>query len=112
MKESDYIKNFKLINRKISGKFLKYLEINYHLCLRNHHLHFNIYPKPKVILEYATISDETRSKLQVIKQDCNDIVSQCSSDTGLTHLEEMIVDTYPELPPVASKPYPLPFEIP
>ena len=68
------------------------------------------YPKPKVILEEATISDETRSKLQVLKQDYNDIVSQHISDIGLTHLEEMITKTDPELPPVASKLYPLPLK--
>ena len=38
--------------------------------------HHNFYPKPKVVLEDATTSDETNNKLQVLKDDCNDIVSQ------------------------------------
>ena len=36
------------------------------------------------------------------------MISQHSSDIGLTHLEEMTIKTDPDLPPVASKPYPLP----
>ena len=41
-----YVKNWnilkipKLTNKKISGKFPKYLGISYHLCLRSPHLHF------------------------------------------------------------------------
>ena len=69
--------------------------------------HHNFYPKIKVVLEDATISDKTQARLQELKQDCNDIVSQHSSDIGLAHLEEMTVKTGPDLPPVASKPYPL-----
>ena len=50
------------------------------------------------------------NKLQVLKQSCNDIVSQHSSDIGLTHLEDMIIIWDHELSPVASKPYPLPLK--
>ena len=46
----------------------------------------------------------------MLKQDNNNIVSQHSIDIRLTHLEEMIIKTDPELPPVASKPYPLPLK--
>ena len=69
--------------------------------------HHNSYPKPKVVLEHTTISDETKNKLQVLKQDYNDIVSQHSGDIGLTHLGEVIFKTDPKLLPVASKLYPL-----
>ena len=70
--------------------------------------HHSFYCNPKIVLEDATISDETQDRLQVLKQDCNDIVSQ-HSDIGLTYLEEMTIETDPELPPVASKLYPLSF---
>ena len=55
-----------------------------------------------------TISDETKDKLQVLKQNHNDIASQYSNDIGQTHLEEKVKETDPKLPPVASKLYPLP----
>ena len=42
-------------------------------------------------------------KLETLKQDYEDIISKHSSDIGLTHLQEMRI----ELPPIASKPYPL-----
>ena len=54
----------------------------------------NFFPKPKMDLEDAKISDETQNRLQALKQDYNDIVSQHSSDTVLTHLEEM-TQNYP-----------------
>ena len=60
--------------------------------------HHNFYPKPKVKLEDAIISDETKEKLQVLKQIYNDIISQHSSNKGLNHLEEMVIETNPELP--------------
>ena len=72
--------------------------------------HHNFYPKPKVKLEDAIISGETKSKLQELKQHYNDIVSQHSSDIGLTHLEEMIIKMDQELPPVVNKLYPLPLK--
>ena len=54
------------------------------------------------------ISDETNEKLQVLTQNYNDIVSKHNSNIGLTHLEEMVIETGPKLPPVAHKLYPLP----
>ena len=48
--------------------------------------------------------------MQVLKKDYNGIVSPDSSDIRLTHLEEMMIETDPELTPVASKPYPLPLK--
>ena len=56
------------------------------------------------------ISDETKKKLQVWKQKYNGIVSQNSSNIGLTHLEEMVMKMNPELPPVATELYPLPLK--
>ena len=46
-----------------------------------------------------------------MKQNYNDIVSHHSSNIGLTHLEEMVIETDPELPPVVTKPYPLPLKL-
>ena len=70
----------------------------------------NFYPKSKVVVEDATLSNAAKNKLEVLKQNYNDIVSQQSSDIGLTHLEEMIIKTDPELPELASKLYPLPLK--
>ena len=74
--------------------------------------HDNFYPKLKVVLEDATISDKTWDRLKLLRQDYNDIVSQCSSDIGLTHLEKMTIETDPDLPPVASKPISFTFKTP
>ena len=60
--------------------------------------HCNFYSEPKVKLEDAIISDETKKKLQVLKQNYDDVVSQHSSNIGLTHLEEMVIETNPEFP--------------
>ena len=70
--------------------------------------HQNLCTKQKGVIEDATMSDKTWDRLQELKQDYNDIVSQHSSDIGLTHVEEITIETGPDLPPVASKPYPLP----
>ena len=48
------------------------------------------------------IWDETKDMLQVLKQNYSDIVSQHSSDIGLAYLEEMVIETKPELPPIAT----------
>ena len=45
-----------------------------------------------------------------MQQNYDDIVSKYSSDIRLNHLEEITIDTDPNLPPVMSKPYPLPFK--
>ena len=59
----------------------------------------NFYTKSKIDLEDAKILDETQNKLQILKQDYDDIDSKHSSDIGLTHLEEMTIDTDLELNP-------------
>ena len=61
--------------------------------------HHNFYLKPKVKLEDAIISDETKNRLQALKKNYNDIVSQHSSNIGLAHLEEMVIERDPKLPP-------------
>ena len=42
------------------------------------------------------------TKLPRLKQNYDDVVSTHSSDIGLVHLEEMTIETNPELPPVPS----------
>ena len=48
-------------------------------------VHHNFTPKPRIDLEDAKISGEMKHKLQILKQDYDDMVS---SDTGFTHLEK------------------------
>ena len=72
--------------------------------------HHNFYPKPKVKLEDTIISVETKEKVQVLKQNYNDTVSQHSSDIELTHLEEMVIKMNPELHSVVTKLYPFPLK--
>ena len=72
--------------------------------------HHTFYSKPEIVLEDATISEETQQKLETLKQDYDDIISKHSSGIGVTHLEEIRIESDPELPPVASKPYPLPLK--
>ena len=45
-----------------------------------------------------------------MKQNSDDIDSYLINDIGLTHLEQMTIETNPELPPVESKPSPLPLK--
>ena len=49
-----------------------------------------------------------KQKLQLLKQDYDDIVSKHSSNIRITYLEVMTLENDPEVSPVASKPYPLP----
>ena len=56
------------------------------------------------MLEYL----RDQAKLLTLQQNYDDIVSKHSSDIGHTHLEEMTIDTYPNLPPVMNKPDLLP----
>ena len=51
-----------------------------------------------------------RQKLQLLKQDNDGIVSKHNSHFWLSYLEEMTIVSNPELPPIASKPYPLPLK--
>ena len=72
--------------------------------------HNNFYSKPKIDFDDVEISEETLQKLQILKHNYNKIACKHSSDIGLPHLEEMPIESSPELPPAASKPYPLPLK--
>ena len=72
--------------------------------------HHNFYPKLKVGLEDDEITPQIKQTLIDLQQKYGNIISNHSSDIGLKHLEEMKIDTDLNLPPVASKPYPLPLK--
>ena len=72
--------------------------------------HHIFYPKPRIDLKDAEISEETRQKLQVLQQNYDDIMSKHSSDIRHAHLEEITIDTDQNLPPAVSKTYPLPLK--
>ena len=105
MKESDYVKKSQNEQENIGNS----AEINQEKLppppmpeKSAFTFHHNFYPKPKVKLKDGIISDETKEKLQVLKQNYNHIVSQHNSNIGLIHLEEMVIETNPELPPIVS----------
>ena len=72
--------------------------------------HYNFCLKPRVDLEDTDITQEIRQKLLDVHQKYDDITSKHSSNIGLTHLEEMKIDTDPNLPLLQVKPYPLPLK--
>ena len=57
--------------------------------------------KPKVDLEDVEITPQIKQKLTDLQQKY-DIFSKHSSNIGITHLEEMRINTDPNLPPVAN----------
>ena len=61
-------------------------------------------------LDDAEITPKIKQKLTDLQQTYDNIISKHSSNIGLEHLEEMKIDTDPNLPPVASKPYPVPLK--
>ena len=67
--------------------------------------HHNFYPNPKVDMQDADITQEIGQQLWDLQQKYEHIISKHSSDIGLKHLEEMKIDTDPNLPLIASKPY-------
>ena len=68
--------------------------------------HHNFYPKSKVDLEDIEITPKIKQISTYLQQKYDDIISKHSSNLGLTHLEEMRIDTDLNLSPVANKPYP------
>ena len=65
------------------------------------------YPQPKIVLKDAKIKDMTKDKLHEILEEYKDMSHQ-STGTGVTTLEEVPIETDPNLPHVASKPYAIP----
>ena len=69
--------------------------------------HKDFYPKPRITLLDAELSPETKQQLEMLLQEFSDVMSKNSSDIGLTHLKEMVLNTKPGSVPVVSKPYSL-----
>ena len=68
------------------------------------------YPKPKIILKDAQVSEEIKTKYEDLLSEYEDIMSHKSTDIGVTTLEEVPIETNPDLPPIASKPYTIPLK--
>ena len=63
------------------------------------HKDFNL--TPRVMLFKAELSNESRQQLNDLSEEFSDIMSQNSTDIGLTHLEDMVLPTEPVAAPVA-----------
>ena len=112
VKESDYIEKLMIEH---SDHITEVTEISHEKLLTMPKksafmFHHSFYPKPKIDLEGATIPQETQKKLETLKQDYDNVISEHGSGIGLTHLEEMRLETDPELPLVTRTPYPLPLK--
>ena len=68
------------------------------------------YPNPKAVLKDAQVKDIMKDKLNEILEEYKDIMSHKSSDIGMTTLEEVPIETDPNLPPIAFKPYVIPLK--
>ena len=68
------------------------------------------YPKPKIILKDAQVSEEIKTKFENLLSEYEDIMSHKSTDIGVMTLEEVPIETNPDLPPIASKPYTIPLK--
>ena len=63
------------------------------------------YPKPKIILKDAPVTGEIQENFDKLLNEYKDIMSNKSTDIGVTTLEEVPIETDPDAPPIASKPY-------
>ena len=65
------------------------------------------HPKPRLKLEDACITPQTKQALDKLLIDFYDIMSHSSTEKGLVILEEVLIETPPDTLPIASKFYPL-----
>ena len=65
------------------------------------------HPKPRLPLEDACITPQTKQNLNKLLIDFDDIMLHSSTNIGLVTLEEVLIETPPDVLPIASKPYPL-----
>ena len=72
--------------------------------------HKDFYPKPRIALFDAELSNEYKQQLNDLLEEFSNIMSKDSQDIGLTHLEEMVLPTEPGVSPVASKLHGLPLK--
>ena len=66
--------------------------------------HKDFYPKPRITLLDAELSNKSKQQLNDLLDEFSDVMSENSKVIGLTHLEEMVLPTEPGAAPVASKP--------
>ena len=71
---------------------------------------FHIIPILNLRYIWKMLQHPKKQKHRDFKQNYDDIISKCSSDIELTHLEKMRIETDLALPSVASKPYHLPIK--
>ena len=72
--------------------------------------HKDFYPKPRITLLDAELSNESKQQLNNLLEEFSDIICKNSIDISLTHLEEMVLPTEPGAALVASKSYDLPIK--
>ena len=70
----------------------------------------DFYLKPRITLLDAESSPETQQQIETLLEEFSDIMSQSSSDIGLTHLEEMVLHMKPVSISVANKSCSLPLK--
>ena len=59
--------------------------------------HKNFYPKPRITLSDAELSNESKQQLNDLLEEFSDIMSSNSTNIRVTHLEEMVLPTDQEL---------------
>ena len=65
------------------------------------------HPKPRLTLEDAQITPQTKQASDKLLIDFDDIMSHSSMDIGLVTLEEVLIETLLDALPISSKPHPL-----
>ena len=68
------------------------------------------YPKPKIVLKDAPVTEEIQEKFDKLLNEYEDIMSHKSTDIGVMTLEEVPIETDPDSPLIASKPYTIPLK--
>ena len=72
--------------------------------------HKDFHPKPRITLLDAELPNDSRQQLNDLLEEFSDIMSKNTTDTSLTHLQEMVLPNKPGAAPVAFKPYDLPLK--
>ena len=68
------------------------------------------YPKPMIVLKDAPVTEEIQERFDKLLNEYKDIMSNKSTDIGVTTLEEVPIETDPDAPLIALKPYTIPLK--
>ena len=68
------------------------------------------YPKPKIVLKDAPVTEEIQEKFDKLLNEYEDIMSHKLTDIGVMTLEEVPIETDPDAPLIASKSYTIPLK--